>query len=234
MPARTDPFWRGIVKLVKAEHQNWGAQRIARFLIGEAIYKARPNPPSPRTVGRILREDWDRLSESDKAQYRPFRWPESMQSELLDLPWEATPVALEALADFYTRTKRRPHNRLVKWLWRVTLAVPDQEYSDRLTVAVRLASCETLGLMDQYSHVWEWFLAYAPWRSENARDAYEKAISMANDPAAPWGGPSWFGLIETNGPPPNASPYFRADILSDVMALSLMYNLVPGLSCGLE
>ena len=52
--------------------------------------------PSERTISRIRKEEWPLVKPEDRARYRRFYWPESMERR--DLPWEASVAALELLA----------------------------------------------------------------------------------------------------------------------------------------
>ena len=87
--------------------------------------------PSERTISRIRKEEWPRVEEEDRAQYRRFCWPESMERG--DLPWEASAAALELLFTLEGEGLwGRPSIRQTKRFWQVTLAAPDASVHDRL------------------------------------------------------------------------------------------------------
>ncbi|MFH1141198.1 MAG: hypothetical protein V1724_05965, partial [Chloroflexota bacterium] len=86
MPLTTDTRWVDLIRSVKADNPGWGVGRIARAVEAEGERQGLSNPPHERTIGRILRRKWDPLGEEQRAQYRYFYWPESMERG--DLPWE--------------------------------------------------------------------------------------------------------------------------------------------------
>jgi hypothetical protein len=108
--------------------------------------------PSARTVSRIMKE-FDPSPEEEKAQYRHFYWPESMERG--DLPWEASAAGLEILASLgHARwasvgrglpESARPSIRLVKWLWRITLVAPGSGFTERYRCAVLFSDWEGEG-----------------------------------------------------------------------------------------
>lgn len=99
-------------------------------------------------------------------------WPESM--ECGDLPWEASEVALELLAAL--RGAGRPSIGLAKWFWRVKVAAPGCSFDDRYRCAAWLSAWERIGgrPIEGVRGI-EWYLAFAPWRSEEGSAEYECA-----------------------------------------------------------
>lgn len=93
--------------------------------------------PSPRSIGRIRKEDWEPKAESDKARYRLFYWPESIERG--DIGWEESAAGLELLRLLDENVPdpeyRRPDNRLVKWFWRVSQAAPRASMGRQYVVA---------------------------------------------------------------------------------------------------
>ncbi len=146
MPQITDYWWKERVKSIKAENPSWGAGRITAALEKEAEEHSRTEPPSERTVGRVLRDDWGKMKDPDKAKYKVFYWPESMERQ--DLPWDRSGAGLKLLREFLKRADdappvigsrlrvlnfslpflmwQRPTNRTVEWFWRVTQAMPNR------------------------------------------------------------------------------------------------------------
>jgi hypothetical protein len=180
-PLQTDRFWKERIKAVKAVNLKWGAERIRHQLQADGGRLGRKDYPSARTVGRILKNEWEELPEADRAEYRVFYWPESMESE--DLPWEASSSALELLHFHDSRVgiRERPLVRLVRWFWRVSQAAPGCPIYARLMAAQMLTSHEVGGGQGLVRGV-EWFLAYRPWDGETGLKAYEDAVSRAANP----------------------------------------------------
>jgi hypothetical protein len=156
MPTRKDPYWDERVKSLMANNRDWGAGKILRALDLESATTGREDVPSFRWVGQLLRkvkEDSQWLETS--KQYRTFYWPESMERG--DLPWEASAASIELLRKIiddsldYKDREERPPVRLVRWFWRVSLAAPDLDISDRINAAKTIATWELLGKQD---HSW--------------------------------------------------------------------------------
>lgn len=123
MPLKTPDWIKVNVLSVKSNHENWGAPRIYKELSQEAARGGYELPISESTVTRILRNDWVKLPEEKRWQYRHFYWPESMERGYL--PWEASAAALELLGYSLSLNPRmRPSIRMVKWYWRITTATP--------------------------------------------------------------------------------------------------------------
>ena len=126
--------------------------------------KPTSKPPSERTISRITEKQIMRPP-PERAQYRFFSWPESMEQNIL--PWEVSALALEVLYLLDAQKfEGRPPVRLVEWYWRVSQAAPDAHPLTRLHLArllvMRDASGDS-GPPDECRSV-EWGLAYAPWR----------------------------------------------------------------------
>ena len=94
---KTGSFW--VVTIHELAESDEGAPRPSAAQIEIRLKKigeqeGLKDSPSKRTIGRILQEH-DRLTESEKAFYREFRWPQTMQAGLV--PWESTRTALDLL-----------------------------------------------------------------------------------------------------------------------------------------
>ncbi len=187
MPLTTDIRWVELVKNTKADNPGWGVGRIAQKVRAEGERRGLSDPPHERTIGRILRREWDPLSEEQQAQYRAFYWPESM--ECGDIPWEASVHCMELLGYLFHSSRRaeeyvRPTIRQAKWFWRVSMAVPDQELSEREAVARLFAIWEAVGgRTKEVTRSLEGFLTFAPWRSPENMQEYAKAIDEKVIPA---------------------------------------------------
>lgn len=180
MPLETSIFWTERIKSTKANNPKWGAKRIERQLLAEGERWGRTGVPSDRTVGRILKRVWEGLSEEERAPYRSFYWPESMERG--DLPWEASESALELLSYFDSggKLRARPPIRFVKWFWRVSQAGPGGDIAGRVASAVVLTLNELTGRLPVRGV--EWRLAYRPWAGRNHRDSYIEAMCRAENP----------------------------------------------------
>lgn len=174
-------YWRERVKAQLAQANRISSATIRRRLHAEAkdiasgqLAEVGP-PPSIRSIDRIRESEWDTLQDADKAPYRLFYWPETMQRG--ELPWEASGAAFELMGHLSrVFPSGRPPLRLVSWFWRVSRAAPDAPIEKRLDAARRLAIWEMLGPLpfDETRGI-EWFLAYAPWRSPIHANKYERA-----------------------------------------------------------
>ena len=203
MPQRPTPeYWRQRVKTVLSEHDgDISVRQIYRRIQAMAHELSRSNDPnraaaartypSERTISRIREKEWSVLSESERSEYRACYWPESMERG--DLPWEASAATLELiLALEGEASEGRPSIRLARRFWQVALAAPDARLDDRLRAARLLAAWESLQTRpsDQLRGI-EWYLAFAPWRSDHHSDSYEKAklgliAGEANPPVPPF------------------------------------------------
>jgi len=136
--------------------------------------------PSPRTISRIRKDEWPHLPEEERARYRYFYWPESMERG--DLPWQSGPAALELLHFFRLHNLGRPTIRNCTWFWRISVTAPDLGILERHQSAQMLSSWEVHG--NQPAEVFrgtEWYLAYAPWRSEEHLNAYDEIRIKTNN-----------------------------------------------------
>ena len=135
--------------------------------------------PSARSIGRIRKNEWEPKADSEKAQYRYFYWPESMERG--DLPWELSEAAL-ALLGYVLHSKirgifGRPSVRLVRWFWRVSVAAPDLPIASRLVRAYDFTEWELVGGRPrEFVRGIEGELALAPWRSKDNEVEYYNAI----------------------------------------------------------
>lgn len=146
MPRRPiDDFWRERIRSITANNPKLGPGPVLQELrtIGKEL--VRSDWPSLRTVGRYQREVRAEPA-AVQREYLEFRWPEAMERG--DLPWEAAPVALEALRAFHggglgagllLGPSHRPSVAFVRWLWRVTIAAPDKPLGLRAAWALFLS-----------------------------------------------------------------------------------------------
>ncbi len=79
-----------------------------------------------------------------------------------------------------------PSVRVMNIFWRVTQAVPDATFGTRLFSTSLVLVAESIG-NDEWLGANQWFLALRPWASEEAADAYERAIADQGVPAIPQG-----------------------------------------------
>jgi hypothetical protein len=194
---KTKDYWEEGIRILTEEDPRLGPLGVRSQLIklveADAEGKAGPlRVPSLRTIGRIQRQ-FRPLPEEERRPYRIFRWPESFERG--DLPWEAQGAALE-LMRVWARGPRlgmvspearrllspaaRPSVRLARWFWRMTQAAPDATALERRHIAGLLAAAEA-GDPDVRRAAEGW-LCYAPWRSEEARGAYEEAQAEGRIP----------------------------------------------------
>ena len=100
-----------------------------------------------------------------------------------DLPWEASQPCLELLRSYRDNEVGMPTIRLARWFWRITLAAPDWELSQRIRAAQMLSQWEMdAGRSETPLRSIEGYLTYRPWQSIQNRDAYEKAVSAKRNP----------------------------------------------------
>ena len=177
MPLQTSPSWVQRIKSIKANNPTWGAGRILGTLEQEAVRTdVAYTGPSEPTIRRILRREWDPMTERDQRRYLYFYWPESMQRG--DLPWEASAAAIEMLrwearagekdlqpmflqpGPFKVRPLwqyQRPSIDSVYWYWRVTQVMPlppegttrQELYSFRFLLATFLSANAQFQLTDE-------------------------------------------------------------------------------------
>ena len=180
---KTDQYWRERVEFL-VENEGLGPRPLTRRLEQEAAQLGRDDAPAERTVAR-LRNEFIKSDEPTKRASRAFLWPESMGTP--ELPWEAGATALEILG--YLRQHpspglpwERPTIGFVTWFWRVTLAAPTASAIDRVGAATELYAAERRWRHDGFRpHLRrrEWFLAFAPWQSPEAQQAYTRAIEAS-------------------------------------------------------
>ena len=146
-------------------------QAIVKRLKAVAPRIGRTDVPSARSVGRVRKEFFEQ-PEQVRREYHRLHWPESMENG--SLPWEASAAALELLR---MPAKGRPPARLVKWFYRLTLAVPDAPLKDRKNRAIFLAMNEAADTSNpRGSETVEGWMIYQPWTSADAKLKYEEAI----------------------------------------------------------
>ena len=95
---RTPEKWRHLVFSCLAKDERMPPREIQRGLEEAAeqkpeLRRIRERLPSIRTIERIRAEEWKPKTDEEKAPYRLFHWPESMEN--LSLPWEASGAAFE-------------------------------------------------------------------------------------------------------------------------------------------
>ena len=96
--AKTGDDWIRAIYEAKGQAPGLGAAAIYSRLKEVAKQGGRDDYPGLRTVGRIL-QAYNGLPEQERAQYRLFSWPESMELEAGSLPWEAARVGLQRIRD---------------------------------------------------------------------------------------------------------------------------------------
>lgn len=173
-------YWKDRIRhhLGKGQGPAPGPTEIERRLLEESDkfdskLLARIGPvPSKRTIARTIKGDWIPLPENEKLQYREFYFPESLERG--DLPWEASAACLELLG---IRLDSRPTIRMALAFWRITAAAPDLNVRKREKLARVWSGWEALGdhAVPQDLRNLESYLAYAPWRSEEANAAAVRA-----------------------------------------------------------
>jgi len=176
-PRKVSSFWRERIREITENEPRLGPARIARRLEEEASNLKRNDYPSERTIGRMQRE-FRRQPEEERHGYREFRWPETL--ELGVLPWGAARAGLELLGYFQQEWGRRPLVGLVAVFWRVSQAAEDAPFEDRYIAAREMYHRKVFGQTnkadwDPTMRYWERYFAYAPWRSDKAREAYDAA-----------------------------------------------------------
>lgn len=173
---RTEGIWVETIRMLTEKDRRLGPLGI-RSRLKEVVAGVENaggvKVPSLRTIGRIQKQ-YKGLPPAERLKYRLFYWPESMQSGVL--PWEASTDALTLLR-YYHHDRRvgRPLLVVVKWFWWVSQAVPDSSVEMRESLARQLGASEIAGSLQEVSREVEWFLAYAPWRSDEDARAYEDA-----------------------------------------------------------
>ncbi len=174
---RTDSYWRELVKQYAENEPGVGPGPIFRRLKAQARKLNRKDNPSERTIGRIQKEFRAQKAGEQRA-YREFHWPESMEERML--PWSASRVALEILHYFQGLWEARPLIGLVREFYRVSQASGDAPLGDRYFAARAIYHRKVLGRdntaeWDPTMRYWERYFAYGPWRSDEAREAFDAA-----------------------------------------------------------
>ena len=181
------PFWVDKIRVLVATEPGMSGVEVRRRLLNRELLKDEPTPPTPVPSDRAIRRIMERFKELPRAQQQPytvFSWPESMESGAL--PWDASRVALDLLRDNYaivgSQKSVNPLVREVRWLWRVTQAIPDAPLDRRVSLAGLLHTIENflapglLGLPEnrpQAMAVFQWVMAFQPWRSPEDKEAYD-------------------------------------------------------------
>jgi hypothetical protein len=212
MPQRPVPnYWKERVKEHLADNRKATAKEIIEKLETEAevlrtneschFVELSRQCPSTRSIARIKQEEWQQLTEKEKAEYGQFRFPESMEAGVI--PWEASASCLTLLAmmDKDTNGRVRPTVNIARWFWRLTLATPGLHAGTRYAIAVTLATHRGAG--QPLPEGLEMWLAYSPWTKARKED-YENAVRREQNPVAryipremirPGAGPdSWMAL----------------------------------------
>lgn len=139
--ARVSDIYRHHAFLIWGEEPRASARSVAEKLDRLALEAGKDDAPSERTISR-WRDEFRSLSEQEQQQYHDARWPESM--EMGALPWEASGVFME-VAGKYLEKGVRPKVLLIKWLWRITQAIPTAPLYFRLKLAIPMSFSESVG-----------------------------------------------------------------------------------------
>lgn len=185
---RISDFWVDEIKEITVNNGRLGPDKVRAQLVAWVKGGGAPrgtkehDAPSQRTIARYQAEIRSEPPER-QAPYRYFHWPESMESG--DVPWEAAPAALELLRGYLSTLRIRPSVALVRWFWRVSLAVPGSDFDKRLHWAHLLVLSEKL--MTQSADIGpprdiELELTFQPWRSETDGKEFELAKKLG----LPW------------------------------------------------
>lgn len=168
-------------------HQGETAYAIAKKLKADAAKAKRTDDvPVERTVRREMRK-FDQLSPEKRKEYALFYWPDSIEGTDNGIPWEASSTLLSLLRYLHMRKLNRPSIGFAKLYWRAyqamqrhvgtPYAVPMHEV---LRVVLALAVADGEGESDKATkakRATEWYVAYAPWRSEPERAEYDARVS---------------------------------------------------------
>ncbi len=185
----TPDVWGERVARVYASDETLGAVRIEKALRAGPDGNAQ-DFPSLRVIGRLLQEA-KKLTAAERAQWRDFAWPETMDAGLI--PWEASDALLgllRYLRDLQGEGERwtvdRPIVRNAAIFWRVTLAAPDLTLAGRWKVACILAAAELAGDKGADDRrCMEAFLSFAPWRSAGTLIAYGRFADSSSPERTP-------------------------------------------------
>jgi hypothetical protein len=184
-------YWRDRVKGLLAEHDGRISDRKMYQVLKEESRELRKSSnnkmraladsyPSTRTIGRIRSDEYVPMAEEEKAKYRLFHWPQSLERG--DLPETAGAAGLELLAYAHTLGAGRPFNRVVEAFWRVSQAAPKEPIHGRLAIALDIVSYRLQGR--EIPAGLEWWLAYAVAHSKGsvANGSHEAAVLDPDNP----------------------------------------------------
>ena len=166
MPIIIESYWKERIKVIKCNNETYGAVRILEILRStEHELGLEYGGPSEATIGRLLKNEWAKLPQDQKDNYRDVYWPESMESG--HLPWYMSGSALELLklsrSEWISGRPERRRNESdemvwqrpsvndVKWFWRVSESLPGQTKSseyDELNVKARWLVARFLQMRD--------------------------------------------------------------------------------------
>jgi hypothetical protein len=170
-----DDFWRGKIEELTANSPKLGPKAAAQRFEKDPECAGRDDWPSESTIGRYQRA-FRKKDPAEQVGYRWLYWPQSFEEGAL--PWEAAAAVLEILRFYLDKGMGRPRIAIARWFWRLTQAAPDAPVNMRSTLAQLLhgASISNAPPSAQYwPEAVEGWLAYGPWRSEEAMAAYETA-----------------------------------------------------------
>ena len=178
----------------RAIHTALAMQYVANRVPPVPIEDARKElPVSYRTVARIIEEwrDLTRTSDEERDRYRRFYWPESLGRLSLDRA-VASRWAIELMRSYLPMAGvwERPPVRAVDWYCLISHSLHSKGETDlgvgeRLSMARKMATLERRGELTERDHrALEGYLAFAPWRNEEAARAYEAATKKG---LPPWG-----------------------------------------------
>ncbi len=178
MPKKIAPAIRAAIE--RNAKRPWAAREMQQAIKRQIEDgKLKGAVPSVRTISGILATERGKSAE-DRNRVTEVSWPESFDDDVGLLPWAAAPAYFEL---FQLLDGRKPLMPLMQWFWRVTQAAPDAPGRYRQNMAALLAMEECLPMLSlggmetaQDSHAIEVYLAFAPWRSDDAMEAYHAAI----------------------------------------------------------
>ena len=188
MPAKIQDHWVDRITFLKSNNTEWGQPRLYNALWAEAAELDRTDVPSQGWIGKWLREEWPKLTDAQRRDYREVHWPETFERG--DLPWEAS----RALLDFFVGRGRpdrigteRPTTLLARWYWRLyQVAQPEEDEwqhnlgpteLDRVEAMARqIAAHETSeGVPEHALRAVEGWLACHGWTKEGETEYFKGA-----------------------------------------------------------
>jgi len=182
MPLKTDPRWEAKILSLKSDNPRMGEIRIqAQLEMDFARGKPPRNagePPSTATVRRIIKREWDGMTEEERASYRSFHWPESFERG--DLPWEASRTLL-AFLRLTSQYGARPSVRECHWYWQMHQAAPDAPPGVLDWIAQGLVDLDVSGALsvNKLREV-EGYLAFRGWDPDS--NGYSRAVERGTVP----------------------------------------------------